>query len=71
VVRTGAGSVDGTIWAYCVRLIENHNTLYPTQVKHKNSGYSSRSNAQPGCGPSSSNWKRAGGERSLHCMRRS
>ena len=35
MVGTGAGSVDSTIRAYCVRLIANHNTLYLTQVKRK------------------------------------
>jgi hypothetical protein len=35
VVGTGAGSVDSTIKAYCIRLIANHNTLCLTQVKRK------------------------------------
>jgi len=35
MVGTGAGSVDSTTRAYCVRLIGNHNTLWVTQVKRK------------------------------------
>jgi hypothetical protein len=35
VVGTGAGSVDSTIRAYCIRLTANHNTLHLTQVKRK------------------------------------